>query len=153
MNKKKCPVCGSTQTKRNGQRNGVQLYRCKDCGHQFRACRAITKEEWWEAYLNGKQTIQELSLRYKVSPSSVKRLLRSVECVWRQPDLRGAMFSLDYYLPYLFTYQLTECAGMPNTNNKIEGTFTELKKNLNNHSGMTIQNRVRFISSFFSNRL
>lgn len=308
MNKKKCPVCGSTQTKRNGQRNGVQLYKCKDCGHQFRACRAITKEELWEAYLNGKQTIQELSLRYKVSPSSIKRLLRSVECVWRQPDLRGksgyvhldatywghnwgvllalddstnkalymsfiksetrqdyrlavdtiiasgysikgiiidgkqslfkefdaypvqmcqfhmkqivtryltknprmhasrelkaimdsityctvkefakrynqwkitwdkfikrrtvskvtgktsfthrrlrsAMFSLDYYLPYLFTYQLTECAGMPNTNNKIEGTFTDLKKNLNNHSGMTIQNRVRFISSFFSNRL
>ena len=26
---------------------------------------------------------------------------------------------------------------MPNTNNKIEGTFTDLKKNLNNHSGLT----------------
>ena len=34
---------------------------------------------------------------------------------------------------------------MPNTNNKIEGTFTDLKKNLNNHSGMSTKNRKRFI--------
>ena len=38
---------------------------------------------------------------------------------------------------------------MPNTNNKIEVTFTELKKNLNNHSGMSKENRKRFISGFF----
>ena len=38
---------------------------------------------------------------------------------------------------------------MPNTNNKIEGTFTDLKKNLNNHSGLTTENRKRFISAFF----
>ena len=38
---------------------------------------------------------------------------------------------------------------MPDTNNKIEGTFTDLKKNLNNHSGLTQENRKRFISGFF----
>ena len=38
---------------------------------------------------------------------------------------------------------------MPNTNNKIEGMFTDLKKNLNNHSGLTQENRKRFISDFF----
>ena len=38
---------------------------------------------------------------------------------------------------------------MPNTNNKIEGTFTDLKENLNNHSGLTKENRKRFISGFF----
>ena len=38
---------------------------------------------------------------------------------------------------------------MPNTNNKIEGTFTDLKKNLNNHSGMSTKNRKRFICGFF----
>ena len=32
--------------------------------------------------------------------------------------------------------QIAGCKGMPNTNNKIEGVFTDLKKNLNNHSGM-----------------
>ena len=40
------------------------------------------------------------------------------------------------------------CEGMPNTNNKIEGTFTDLKKNLNNHSGMSVDNRKRFIIGF-----
>ena len=38
---------------------------------------------------------------------------------------------------------------MPDTNNKIEGTFTDLKKNLNNHSGLTQENRKQFISGFF----
>ena len=59
------------------------------------------------------------------------------------------MHSIDFYLPYLFTYQLEDCKGMPNTNNKIEGTFTDLKNNLNNHSGLTQENRKRFISGFF----
>ena len=63
--------------------------------------------------------------------------------------LRAAMNSQNFYLPYLFTYQREDCKGMPNTNNKIEGTFTDLKKNLNNHSGLTIENRKRFISGFF----
>ena len=60
---------------------------------------------------------------------------------------RSAMISIEYYLPYLFTYQHVN--GMPNTNNKIEGTFTDLKKHLNNHSGMKKENRKRFINGFF----
>ncbi|EFB30337.1 hypothetical protein HMPREF0971_03360, partial [Segatella oris F0302] len=53
------------------------------------------------------------------------------------------------YLPYLFTCQREDYQGMSNTNNKIEGTFTDLKKNLNNHSGLTQENRKRFINGFF----
>ena len=67
--------------------------------------------------------------------------------------VRMVVHSIDFYLPYLFTFQCPECAGMPNTNNKIEGTFTDLKKSLNNHTGMSMQNRKRFISSFFLQRL
>lgn len=59
------------------------------------------------------------------------------------------MHSIYFYLPYLFTYQKDICVGMPNTNNKIEGTFTDLKKNQNNHSGMNEENRKRFICGFF----
>ena len=50
---------------------------------------------------------------------------------------------------YLFTFQREECAGMPNTNNKLEGTITDLKKNLNLHSGLSLENRKRFIRGFF----
>ena len=67
--------------------------------------------------------------------------------------VRTVVHSIDFYLPYLFTFQCPECAGMPNTNNKIEGTFTDLKKSLNNHTGMSMQNRKRFISGFFLQRL
>ena len=75
--------------------------------------------------------------------------LKSGKTQFTHKRLRSAMHSVDFYLPYLFTYQLPECCGMPNTNNKIEGTFTDLKNNLNNHSGMSKENRKRFISGFF----
>ena len=63
--------------------------------------------------------------------------------------LRTAVNCIDFYLPYLYTFEREELDGMPNTNNKIEGAFTDLKKNLNNHSGMSIENRMRFISGYF----
>ena len=61
--------------------------------------------------------------------------------------LRSAMTSIRFYLPYLFTWQ--EVEGMPNTNNRLEGIFTDLKRNINNHSGMSRKNRERFINGFF----
>ena len=77
-----------------------------------------------------------------------KSLHKDVKMHYTHQRLRAAMNSLNFYLPYLFTYQRENCKGMPNTNNKIEGTFTDLKKNLNNHSGLTMKNRKRFISVF-----
>lgn len=78
-----------------------------------------------------------------------RSLLKNGKTRYRHRRLRSAMRSLDFYLPYLFTYQEDGCEGMPNTNNKLEGTFTDLKKNLNNHSGMNEENRKRFICGFF----
>ena len=298
----RCLVCGSTHTKKNGVRRCVQLYKCQDCGYQFRGRVEVSEGVLWNAYLQEKQTIRELSGRYGMSVSTIKRRLQGIRREWVQPSLSGegfvhldvtywgrsfgvllaldsqtgiplymafvrsetvkdyvdavssmeerdysirgliidgkqslfrtfseyrvqmcqfhmqqivrryltlsprmlasrelkelvgrlhkadeadfkrdyqewkekwedtighkslhkdgkmhythqrlraAMNSLNFYLPYLFTYQREDCKGMPNTNNKIEGTFTDLKKNLNNHSGLTIENRKRFISGFF----
>ena len=302
MFKMRCRACGSTHTKKNGVRKGVQLYKCQDCGYQFRSGFQVSDDELWTAYQQQKQTINELSVRFRISLSTVKRRLHDIKCEWVQPPLNGsgfvhldvtywgrnfgvllaldtesgkplylsfvksetvkdyedavvsiekrgyvirgliidgkkslfksfseyhvqmcqfhmkqivrryltqnprmlasrdlkalvdrlhriheadfrseyqawkekwkgmiehrslhkdgrlhythrrlrsAMNSLDFYLPYLFTCQREECWGMPNTNNKIEGTFTDLKKNLNNHSGLTQENRKRFINWFF----
>jgi len=302
MNKKKCVVCGSSHTVKNGVRKGVQLYKCQECGYQFRAGTEVSEADLWDAYQQEKQTIKELSVRFVMSVATVKRRLHDIKREWVQPPLSGegfvhldvtywgrsfgvllaldtqtgkplymtfvksetvkdyedavssikdlgysicgliidgkqslfktfseypiqmcqfhmkqiirryltlnpkmlaardlrylvgklhrmdgadfkkeyqdwkvkwkdtidhkslhkdgkmhythqrlraAMNSLNFYLPYLFTYQREECKGMPNTNNKIEGTFTDLKKNLNNHSGLTQENRRRFISGFF----
>jgi len=78
-----------------------------------------------------------------------RTMLKSGKSGYTHRRLRSAMHSIDFYLPYLFTYQEPDCEGMPNTNNKIEGTFTDLKKNLNNHSGMSDESRRRFVSGFF----
>jgi len=75
--------------------------------------------------------------------------LKSRRTQFRHKRLRSAMHGLDWFMPYLFTFQEPDCKGMPNTNNMIEVTFSDLKKNLNNHSGMTKENRKRFISSYF----
>lgn len=61
--------------------------------------------------------------------------------------LRSAMVSISTYLPFLFTYEKVK--GMPNTNNMIEGTFTDLKKALRNHPGMIEENRKRMMNGFF----
>ena len=87
MNKKKCPICKSAKTKKNGQRKGVQLYKCTTCGHQFRAGYPVLEDQLWDAYLNGKQTIKELAQSYRVSESSIKRKLRNINHMWQQPDL------------------------------------------------------------------
>lgn len=61
--------------------------------------------------------------------------------------LRSAMISISTYLPFLFTYEKVK--GMPNTNNMIEGTFTDMKKTLRNHPGMVEKNRLRMMNGFF----
>ena len=302
MFRTRCAVCGSTHTKKNGVRQGVQVYKCVECGYQFRATKDVSKDELWRAYQQDKQTMAELAARYGISVSTVKRRLHDIQREWAQPPLRGsgfvhmdvaywgrgfgvllamdsqtgmplyiafvksetlrdyqdavssieqrgytirgliidgkqglfkafseypiqmcqfhmkqivrryltlnprllaarelkglvgwinkcneadfnmayarwkerwkdtighkslhkdgkmhythqrlraAMNSLNFFLPYLFTFQHEDCEEMPNTNNKIEGTFTDLKKNQNNHSGLTLENRKRFISGFF----
>lgn len=63
------------------------------------------------------------------------------EVCYLRRKVRTVMHSIDFHLPYLFTFQNPECEGMPNTNNKIEGLFADLKKSLNNHTGMSLENR------------
>ena len=296
----KCPSCKSPNVKKNGKRNGVQLYKCTVCFRQFNARKQISPQEVWELYQNGKQTIREISKSLGVGEMTVKRRLQSMRIGWKPPVLRGrhgiihidatyfgrnngvivalessgevlyvkcikherildyteavealvsqgygvdgividgiqqlfsvlsrypiqmcqyhmaaiirrkltqnprttagkdlkalmrtlpevndgkfsdafdewqrkhasflkektvcedgrwiythkrlrsAAQSLRFYMPYLFTH-LT-MPGMPNTNNKIEGVFSDLKRNLRNHSGISNANREKFIYGFF----
>lgn len=111
----------------------------------MRKMRHQTKEGFEAEYAAWKRQYTEfLNKRVTHKDGRICYLHRKVRTVVR---------SIDFYLPYLFTFQRPECEGMPNTNNKIEGTFTDLKKSLNNHTGMSQQNRKRFISGFFLQRL
>ncbi len=111
----------------------------------MRKMRHQTKEGFEAEYAAWKRQYTEfLNKRVTHKDGRICYLHRKVRTVVR---------SIDFYLPYLFTFQRPEYEGMPNTNNKIEGTFTDLKKSLNNHTGMSQQNRKRFISGFFLQRL
>jgi len=102
---------------------------------------SASRENFEEEYTRWKSEWHDVLYR--------KSLLKSGKTRYTHRRLRSAMHSIDFYLPYLFTYQDADCEGMPNTNNKIEGTFTDLKKNQNNHSGMSDESRRRFVSGFF----
>ena len=102
---------------------------------------SITESEFKERYISWRN--------FWAYTLNKRSLLKSGKTKYTHKRLRSAMRSIDFFLPYLFTYQKQNCAGMPNTNNKIEDTFTDLKKNLNNHSGLSTKNCKRFICGFF----
>lgn len=296
-----CPSCKSPIVKKNGKRNGTQLYRCNSCGCQFRGKEYLSSTTVWDIYLNERQTIAQIATRCHVSKATVKRRLSDIDMSWCPPEfsgmsgvlhidctyfgrnngvivaidsssglvlymkvighekvddyqtavdtllqggyhidgividgmqslfrkfsqykvqmchfhmcalirrkltknpkskaatalkmivkslpeskeadfvaefqkwkkeygkflsekttnpltggwsythrrLRSAAYSIDFYLPYLFTY--LSVSGMPNTNNKIEGVFTPLKKSVNTHNGMIEGHRLRVITGF-----
>lgn len=61
--------------------------------------------------------------------------------------LRSAYFSLKRNLPLLFTYE--KFSVVPNTNNKLEGSFKDLKNRLRVHNGLNLTNKERLISWYF----
>ena len=65
---------------------------------------------------------------------------------------RRAIRSLKTNLPNLFVYQEYPELRIPNTNNKIEGAHSELKRRLNNHRGLKKDQKIQFARIFFSDR-
>jgi len=66
--------------------------------------------------------------------------------------LRSAYLSLNRNKAYLFTWYDHMELGIPNTNNKLEGAFTDLKNKLRNHNGLNRIRRERFIDAFLSRK-
>lgn len=89
MHKSKYPACGSMQTVKNGKRKGSQTYKCQACGYQFRNSNMPSIDELWTLYMEGKQTISELSHHFGVSDSTIKRRLKEVDKICEQPVIEG----------------------------------------------------------------
>lgn len=51
--------------------------------------------------------------------------------------VRSACLSLKHNMPYLWTWYDNIDIGIPNTNNAIEGMFSDLKNKLRNHNGIS----------------
>lgn len=89
MNKSKCLVCGSTHTIKYGAHNGVQTYKCVNCGYRFRNSKFPSDLELWKLYQENKQTVAELADSLGISASTIKRRLRNIVIEWEQPALCG----------------------------------------------------------------
>lgn len=89
MHKSKCPICGSTHSVKNGKRKGTQLYKCADCGYQFRNSRIPDDLTIWKLYQENKQTVSELAVSIGCSESTVKRRLRNISIEWEHPSISG----------------------------------------------------------------
>ena len=63
--------------------------------------------------------------------------------------LRSAYLSLKRNMPYLWTFYDNAGLGIPNTNNGLEGKFTDLKTKLRNHNGLSKERRKIFIDLYF----
>ena len=63
--------------------------------------------------------------------------------------LRSAYLSLKRNMPYLWTWYNHMEVGIPNTNNGLEGKFTDLKSKLRNHNGLSQKHRMIFIDEYF----
>jgi hypothetical protein len=80
------------------------------------------------------------------------RNLESGKSRYTHRRLRSAYLSLERNKPYLFTWYDYMEIGIPNTNNQLEGTFTDLKNKLRNHNGLSLERKQKFINDYFSNR-
>jgi hypothetical protein len=63
--------------------------------------------------------------------------------------LRSAYLSLKRNMPYLWTWYDYIEIGIPNTNNALEGMFTDLKTKMRNHAGLSKERRKMFIDGYF----
>lgn len=96
-------------------------------------------DEWfkkWESYINERV----------INPETGKSR-------YRHKRLRSAFRSLDRNKKYLFTWYDNMGLGIPNTNNQLEGTFTNLKNKLRNHNGLSISRKQKFINGFLRHSL
>ena len=92
--------------------------------------------EWYEKY---KDVLNE-----RVHDNRIKRYTPP----YMRPRLRSAYLSLKRNMPLLWTYYDHPETGLPNTNNGIEGMFSDIKSKLRAHRGIGKNTRMKLIDEY-----
>ena len=92
--------------------------------------------EWYEKY---KDVLNE-----RVHDKRIKRNMPP----YMRPRLRSAYLSLRRNMPLLWTFYDHPETGLPNTNNGIEGLFSDLKGKLRVHRGISKDNRKKLLDKY-----
>ena len=87
--------CCSSNVVRNGRRGSSQMYKCKDCGKQFIGGKRRDKSQVITDYVEGKQTLQQLASKYKVSERTIRRDLENMRFVRKKARCKEVTVQLD----------------------------------------------------------
>nr|WP_314739242.1 transposase [uncultured Haemophilus sp.] len=71
---------------------------------------------------------------------------------YKHRNVRSAYASLKWYMRYLFTFDKEGDFNIERTTNRLEGLFKHLKRNLNNHNGLTKKRKPMFIKDFLNKK-
>ena len=92
--------------------------------------------EWYDRY---KDVLNE-----RVHDKRIKRHTPP----YMRPKLRSAYLSLKRNMPLLWTFYDHPETGLPNTNNAIEGLFSDIKSKLRAHRGISRDNRKKLLDEY-----
>ena len=92
---KKCFFCGSQNVVRNGLRGHKHLYKCKDCGRQFVGGLRRDKSQVITDYVEGKQTLDQLALKYGVNEKTIRRDLEGMRYVQKISKYKQVTIQMD----------------------------------------------------------
>lgn len=71
---------------------------------------------------------------------------------YTHPRLRSAYFSLKRNMDNLFVFEQYPDLNIPNTTNLLDGAFSDMKRRLECHHGMSKGNKIRFIKDYFARK-
>ena len=79
----------------NGVRGGRQRYKCKDCNRRFTGGVHLDKSQVITDYIEGKQTLEQLASKYKVSERTIRRDLEGMRFVHKIAKHKEVTVQLD----------------------------------------------------------
>ena len=85
-----------------------------------------------------------------VNERSHDRRIKRKTPPYMRPRLRSAYLSIKRNMPLLWTFYDHPELGLPNTNNGLEGVFSDLKTKLRVHSGIKREQRKKLIDEYLS---
>ena len=92
--------------------------------------------DWYEKYKDVvNERVQDRRIKRKTPP-------------YMRPRLRSAYLSLKRNMPLLWTFYDHPGTGLPNTNNGIEGMFSDIKTKVRVHSGISRDNRKKLLDEY-----
>ena len=80
---------------RNGLRGRTQRYKCKDCGRRFDGGIRRDKSQVITDYVEGKQTLEQLAIKYGVNEKTIRRDLEGMRYVYKIAKYKEVTIQMD----------------------------------------------------------